>query len=73
MIKQIEINLLQEVTMNHKESSQAAFIKTVFYDLSEGWRNKIIKSVLNDFFETEEEFDNRDDVKKALKLLIKTL
>jgi len=69
MIKTININVI-EVIKHRNEEEQMRLIESVFYDLHEDNQNKVIKNVLEDFLQTEEEFDKRENVINALKTLI---
>ena len=72
MIQTIKVNIVEHIKFQ-KEEEQMQLIESVFYDLHEDNQNKVIKNVLEDFLQAEEEFDKREKIITALKTLIEVV
>ena len=70
----ISINLKEIIISSLDINDHKELIDYITYDcLDKKGRKEYISKLLNDYFETETEFDNRINVIEAIKTLIKSI
>lgn len=69
----INISIKEIIEFNSSYEDRKSLIEFITYDcMSESDRKSYIKKLLEDLLETENEFDNRTEVKNAINLISKT-
>jgi len=73
MIHTIKIDLAEVISFKSLKEKKDLVGKIIWHESKSGDAPAIVKYILNDILEAEEEIDKREDVIEALKTLIKKL
>jgi len=73
MIYTIKIDLIEAISFKSLKEKKEVVQRIIYDETKSGDAPKIIKHILSDLLDSEEEFDNRKNVVMALKTLIKEL